>query len=803
MNSPPIIEPPPPQTAAAPDLGPRQPFWRKHWILTGLAFILLVCSAIFASVYVHYARIVSAQVSAGHVQIGTMVFSTPVTLEVGQEITARDVVAHLERSGYRNNGTSRTGNYVITSKGLEITTGPDSYFQAHQVELSFDRNGLSRIFSRTNNSDSETVMLEPELVTQLQQGEREKRRPVQYSDLPPNLIKSLISIEDKRFFEHSGLDFWRAGKAAYVDLKEGRKEQGASTLTMQLARNFWLDQQKTWKRKFAEILISAELERRFNKEQILELYANEVYLGRRGSFSIHGFGQAARSYFNKDVRALTLPEGALLAGMIQRPSYYNPFKYPDRAKQRRDLVLTLMYNNGYLDAQQMASAQAAPITLRVGETETTDAPYFVDLVNGEVDDVLGDEDLKGQSFRVYTSLDMQLQREAVAAVHTAMAEVDKNARAKHKGKTQMPQVALVALDPRTGAVRALVGGRNYDQSQLNRALAKRPPGSSFKPFVYAAALSTAVNGSKNLMTPATVVVDEPTTFRFGKQEYSPGNFEGSYHGNVTLRTALMKSLNIPAVKVGEKVGFKEVVKLAKEAGMNENLAATPAVALGAYEVKPLEIAGAYTIFSNEGKLAPEHFVESARNRQNKIVYTRGNETKQVLDPRVAYLMVNMMEDVINRGTAAGARGRGFTLPAAGKTGTSHDGWFAGFTSELLTVVWVGYDDYTELDLEGAKSALPVWTEFMKRAHKLPQYRNAQPFKAPAGIARVNICNDTGQRATDFCQNIKAESFVEGTQPKQLCELHEFGYQPDGVISSDQQNSDQKHGFFGKVFGVFR
>lgn len=780
-----------------PPFGP----WAKAAFL-----VAAVALGAFLWIYVKYAMIVHRQLGPGGIQMGTMVFSTPWVLEKGDAVSEREVIKYLERAGYRASGDSRIGSYRKTPEGLEIVTGPDSYFQPHVALLRFGRSGVERIYSVTTKQESGHVMLEPELITSLVHGEREKRRPVIFSDLPKHLVQALISTEDKRFFDHGGMDILRVAKAAYVDIKEGRKEQGASTLTMQLARSFWLDQEKTWRRKFAEVLITTELERRFSKEEILELYANEVYLGQRGSFSIHGFGQAARSYFGKDVGGLTLPEAALLAGIIQRPAYFNPFRHPERAKSRRDLVLTLMHNNGYIDARQMADAQNASIVLSSTDDTASDAPYFADLLKSHIEAAMGQKDYDGHGLRVYTSLDLGLQRQAVDAVEKAMVEVDRNVRGKRGRKnTKWPQVALVALDPRTGAVRALVGGRSYAQSQLNRALAKRPPGSVFKPFVYAAALSTAVQRRGNVLTPASQVLDEPTTFRFNGEDYQPSNFGDAFYGNVTLRQALSKSLNIPTIKVAQQTGYENVVRLARAAGINQNVLPTPAMALGAYEATPLEIANAYTIFTNRGMFTRSSMVLSVRDRTNKIVKVNRPEASEALDPRVAFMMVNMMEDVIRSGTAAGVRSRGFDHPAAGKTGTSRDGWFAGFTSNLLTVVWVGFDDYSDLELEGSKSALPVWTEFMKRAHKMPQYRDTKPFQPPPGVVKANIDPYSGLLAGEGCAS-RVEYFIAGTQPKTRCS-HDFFDEYDGeeygIPEQERAREGRKEGFVDRVFGVFR
>jgi penicillin-binding protein 1B len=331
-------------------------------------------------------------------------------------------------------------------------------------------------------------------------------------------------------------------------------------------------------------------------------------------------------------------------------------------------------------------------------------------------------------------------------------------------------VALVALDPQTGAIKALIGGRDYGLSQLNRSVAKRQPGSVFKPFVFAAALNSGVGGGQ-LVTPAMTLLDEPTTFYYDDRTYSPSNFGDDFYGTVTVRQALAKSLNIPTVKLAEAAGYRNVLELAKRAGLSMDVRPTPAIALGAADATPIEVAGAYTMFANRGLASKPSWVSMIRSDRGQVIFESRPERKAVLDPRVNYLMVSLMEEVMRSGTAAGVRARGFALPAAGKTGTSRDGWFAGFTSKLICVVWVGYDDGKDLNLEGAKSAMPMWVEFMKRAHQHREYRNVQGWDAPDGIVSVDIDPQSGQLATAGCPNPRAEVFISGTQPVELCRLH--------------------------------
>jgi len=369
-------------------------------------------------------------------------------------------------------------------------------------------------------------------------------------------------------------------------------------------------------------------------------------------------------------------------------------------------------------------------------------------------------------------VDMKLQRDAVAAVQSGLKEVDEQL-ARRRRKYPQAQVALVAMDPRTGEVKALVGGRSYGDSQLNRALARRQPGSIFKPFVYASALSGALDGSANPVTPVTTVTDEPTTFYFDDKTYEPNNFKMEFHGTVTLRQALSKSMNIPTVKFAEMAGYESVASLARQAGLG-GVRGTPALALGAYEVTPLDMAAAYTVFSNGGVWTKSNYIREIRSESGGRIFEYRPQTRRVLDPRISYIVVDLMQEVLRSGTGAGARSRGFLLPAAGKTGTSHDAWFAGFTSKLLCVVWVGFDDNQELPLEGSKAALPIWTEFMKRAHQYREYRGVQGFQAPDGITTVDIDPLTGQLASAGCPNPKAEVFITGTQPVEFCRLHGGG-----------------------------
>jgi penicillin-binding protein 1B len=741
-------------------------------------FLLLVTGGVFLHYYVRFSRMIDARLSGDIFDNASLVLSAPTAVAPGDPWSSEAVAAHLRKAQYAESaGGSTVGTYQLRGNRLEIYPGPGSYFQGsltHEgpAALEFHEGRVASITALDSHSRLNSYWLEPEVVTTLFDQSRRKRRLVQYQDLPKVLVAAVLAAEDHRFFSHHGFDIYRIFGAALADIRADHGLQGGSTLTMQLARDFFLTRQRTLRVKLEQTFLALLLEQKLTKEQIFELYANDIYLGQRGSFSVHGLGEAADAYFNKDVRSLTLPEAALLAALIRGPNLYSPYKDPKRVLERRNLVLRRMAETGFITGAEAEMAAASPLGIAQRNVEGSQAPFFVDMVKDLLLAQFQERELVSQSYRVYTTLDLDLQAAASEAVRTGMEEVDQQLRKRQKKGAppwdpHQPQVALVVLDPHTAALKALVGGRDYGFSQLNHALARRQPGSSFKPFVYAAGLNSAVDGSQPLITTATLLTDEPTTFEFEDKTYEPRNYKDEYHGQVTLREALGLSLNNATVRLAEMVGYEKVKALAEAAGINHDLLATPALALGSYVSTPIEISGAYTIFANGGQYVSPNFIRAVNGASGRILWQTSLSSRPVLDPRVAYLMVNLMEGVINNGTAVGVRSRGFTLPAAGKTGTSHDGWFAGFTSNLLAVVWVGYDDDRELNLPGASSALPVWTAFMKLATKLPSYRRVTSFEPPPGVVTAPIgASVVGTEASNKLARTY-EVFVEGTEPHSM------------------------------------
>jgi penicillin-binding protein 1B len=769
-----------------------------------VAVVAIVFFSIFGFYYSKYKHIVDKRLEKPLFVNTAKIYAAPREVRPGQKLTARAVAQELREAGYSEDGAgskSKMGDFSVAASSITIHPGPQSYHSEDGATVTFSK-GLVDAITGDNGQQLGAYELEPLLITGLSEDEsRTKRRLINYDEIPPDLVHAVLAIEDRRFFEHGGVNYYRLMGAFWNDLRSGRREQGASTLTMQLARGFFLSPQKSIRRKLTEILITFQLEHRFNKQQLFQMYANEIPLGQRGSFAINGFGEAARAYFGKDVRQLSLPECALLAGVIQSPSRLNPYRHAERAVTRRNVVLDAMVETGAITKQQAEVAKATPLKLAPMSVDANEAPYFVDLVREQLVRKLGESDYNHEGLRIYTSLDPQLQQAASEAVDEGMKEVDALILKRHTHKAKdgtvtttgnitYPQVALVALNPHTGQVLALVGGRNYGMSQLNHAVANRPTGSIFKPFVYAAAFNTSLSGSpmqgqQGIFTPVTMLNDEQTTFDYGgDQTYTPRNFKDEYHGEVTAIYALAHSLNNATISLAQSVGFENVAALARDAGIRA-ARGTPAVALGAYSATPIEMAGAYTVFANGGVHIDPWMLASVRQPNGDVVADYSPNTKPVLDPRVSFLTTSLMEGVMNFGYGYEVRRRGFLAPAAGKTGTSHDAWFAGYTSNLLCVVWLGNDDYTDIKLTGGVVAAPIWAAFMKRAVQLPEYSDTKDFVPPSGVVEVKLDKVTNLLSDEACPQGYAAAFLDGTQPTDTC---------------DHPNLDQRN-IFQKLFGL--
>jgi penicillin-binding protein 1B len=770
---------PPKSTGSAVATKPRASKRRRGWkfyVLLGVGVPLLFLIAISGYFYVTFSRMIDARLHGEMQRADPRVFARPFELRRGLSLTQTQIIERLNDLGYSLRAKSEQPGEFTIGRDAVVMIPRDGDRKGRIVRIVFgaarakgaERSGIERIELPPAKGSIERLSLDAPLITAVVTAGREKRRDVPLAMIPPRMIQAVLAIEDRRFYDHAGIDPIGI-VSAFFGYVFGNKPymRGGSTLTQQLVKNTFLTQERTLKRKFSEWIMSIALERRLSKDQVLELYLNDVWLGQRGSFAIHGVPEAARLFFAKDVSNLSLSEAATIAGVIQSPPRLSPFNNPDRAKERRNVVLREMADAGYVTREAADRAVHEPLQMAPRALDA-EAPYFVDYIGQELQDKY--PSIASGAIDVYTTLDLHLQRIAEDAIRDGLARVDELlARRRH----QRAQAALIAVDPRTGEVLALVGGRTYNQSQYNRAIAaRRQPGSVFKPFVYLAAFERAAVEGRTDVTPATVVLDEPTSFIFNQQTWNPSNYDGQYEGAITLRRALALSRNIVTVKVAEAAGYEEIAALWRRVGAGTPPRPYPSIALGVFEATPFEIASAYTLFANGGTLKPLRSISRLISGQTNIDVQTA-PAKNVARRDTTFLVTNMMRSVLNEGTGAGARAAGFTLDAAGKSGTTNDlrdAWFVGFTPELLTVVWVGLDDNQPLGLSGSQAALPVWTTFMMRA--LAGRPNLS-FEAPDGVVFVDIDRDTGKVGVPGCPRIFHEAFIAGTEPTEMCPLHSF------------------------------
>jgi len=742
---------------------------------------LVFVSAIILGVLIYYWTVFSARIDTllkGEVYTRSAgIYAAPKQLRTGENLSTAELVAYLKRAGYverEQQADTARGRYSESNGVVEIEPSHDSSIDGQQqfqhLRVQFSRTGksIASLAAGSPGSQTERALLEPELISAVTGHERAKRRVVGFNDLPKPLVTAIVVTEDRSFFEHYGVNV-RGIIRAFIrrydsDPNSPIARQGGSSITQQLVKNLLLSPERTWRRKTAEAYMSIILETRLSKEQIFALYCNQVYLGQQAGFSINGFGEAAGAYFGKDVTNLTLPECAFLAGLIRSPNRYNPYRDPQTATARRNQVLDSMVETGAITADEAATAKAAELQVAPvkGRIDVSDAPYFADYVQNQLGDMIAGSG-SAEHLRIYTTIDMDLQRAAYAALTKQLTALDKVEKKRFEPGTL--QAALVAMNARTGEIVAMVGGRDYAKSQLDRATtAFRQPGSVFKPWVYATALNTAYDPIPRVITAATTYMDEPKTFMFDNQEYSPGNFGEKYsHQPVTLRDGLVHSLNVVTVDVAMEVTIGRVMNLAAKAGLPKPLRAYPAMALGTNEATPLQVASAYTAFANLGSRSTPVAINRITTGEGLTIAAPTTQKNEVLRPDVAYVMTSMMKDVVNRGTASPVRARGIKANVAGKTGTSRDGWFAGFTPNLVCVVWVGFDDGSQLGLTGANSALPIWADFMSVAlAEHPEWEG--DWQMPEGIQQVEINPKTGELAKAEDTDKRTELFINGTGP---------------------------------------
>lgn len=707
--------------------------------------------------------------------IPSRIYSDVEPLHPGLDLARAEITEKLAGLGYRRvSGEVQPGQFSRTRDKLTVYLHdfdyPGEAFRGFPLALSLSGNRVRSMENARSGRRLSLATLEPEVIASIFDEQMEDRTPAELSRMPRDLADAVLAVEDKRFFTHHGIDPIRILGAARANLTPGGELQGGSTLTQQLVKNYYLTHERTLSRKLKEALMSLIIEAKYEKREILEAYLNEIYLGQHGSASIAGVGEAAKYYFSKDVGQLTLSESALLAGLIANPGLYNPYSNLERARARRDLVLKLMLEQERI-TQAEHDAAIRPIVVGGRRPELNSAPYFVDFVLQQLEEHYGKDALASEGFRIFTTLDMRAQRHARRAVQEGLARLEKSYPRLRKTAGQLEGAAVV-IDPRTGYVKALVGGRDYARSQFNRVTqAKRQPGSAFKPFVYLTAFRSKTRDGAPYTT-VTAISDDPFTLTSGGRNWTPENYDGRTHGTVSIRTALENSYNVATARLAMDVGLKRVVATARAVGIESPLRPVPSLALGAFEVTPLEMAAAYTTLANGGIRAEPLSIVRVLDPKGRTLEQREIEKKRVLDPQSVYLVNSLLQGTLDRGTAAGARRLGYRQPAAGKTGTTNDtkdAWFVGYTPDLLALTWVGFDGNRPLGLTGGAAALPLWTRFMLAYAP----HTAAKFNPPGDIMLVAVDPESGALATLDCPTVRYEPFVIGTEPTEVCPLHGF------------------------------
>jgi penicillin-binding protein 1B len=749
----------------------------------GLAAFLLVSILLYSS-YQRYASLLDERIARGALEYPAGIYAAPRRITTGEAIDRDELLERLLRAGYQEGveaGRFVAGSFTLDQSSVEIRTNEFARTEElpASVRVSFAEQkpgrkkvekkeekpgakqtaaGVMGIVETDSGRRLDHIRLPAELITADINTKKQIRRAAGFDEIPSVLVNAITAIEDRRFFEHSGLDVRGLARALWKNLWQGSIKQGGSTITQQLVKTQFLTPDRTYQRKFAEAMMALALERRLTKEQIFALYCDRIYLGHSGINAIYGFKQAAEAYYGKKLSDLTVSEAAFLAGLIQAPNRYSPHTNLEAGLARRNLVLAAMVETGRLKAEEAELARAEQPALKAPQPlDTAAAPHFVDYLRRELIDF---DEGDAPQLRIETTLDLDLQQAANHAVTEHLARLDRTLGRRDA----QPEAALIAIDPRTGEILAMVGGRNYAESQLNRATdARRQPGSVFKPIVYAAALSRG-------FSPTTTFENAPRDFAFGHHAvYRPRNFGGSYSGRpVMLRESLVRSLNVVTVDAAMQVGLGNLADMAERIGLPRP-DAYPSMALGAFEASPFDVARAYSTFAGQGMRVDPIAVREVMVSGESIL-KRAAVKSSALPASIAYLVTDALAEVVNRGTATRVRQLGYRGPAAGKTGTSRDAWFAGYTPNLLVVVWVGYDDHRDLRLTGGEAAVPIFASFIKRALALRPDLSADRFARPGGLEEIEIDAQTGLLANEYCPQ-RRKVLVTGFMIPPVCQQH--------------------------------
>ena len=737
--------------------------------------VLYGCILVFVAVAVYSVFLtfqIEKRFSGKRWNVPSRVLSDTTALFPGQHINIDLFLTKLNNLGYHPvSGESRNpGEYDRSHHHIDIHLKDISIvsFQrkSYPVRLRLDGNLITDIVHRDNGTTIPYLELEPEELKLFFGPEREKRLLVSSDRIPDYLKHAVISAEDKKFYSHFGIDPAGILRALYKNLKRGKIAQGGSTLTQQLAKNYFLTPERTITRKIRELIIALLIEGMFSKDEILEIYLNEIYFGQNGSVAINGVGEASYFYFGRDVSKLSVDEAAILAGIIKAPNYFSPYADRERCRIRRDQVLQLMVDNNWLGDSELKEAKARPVTPSGYRRYGVQAPYYMDYLARQLEKYYGKETLKSEGLTIMTALDTQVQMAAEAALTHGLERIERDIPSlkKNKGDGRL-QGAVIVMHPRTGNIIAMVGGRNYGKSQFNRAAdARRQPGSAFKPFIFLSALDD--------YSPSSLLNNDEQTYTVEGVAWSPKNFSDKFPGEVSMRQALAFSLNLATVDLALKTGIPRILDMVGAFGFSTEMRAYPSLALGACEVVPIELARAYCVFAGNGVLPFPLSVKQVLDGSGKVIERRHVEIQSVTTPEKAYLITSMLQSVVEEGTGKSLRKWGVSFPVAGKTGTtndSRDAWFVGYTPDLLVLVWVGCDNGSSIHSTGALAALPIWAELVKA---MPAYVSGKDFIVPPGIVRTKVCKESGYPAQKFgCINVAEEVFLKSNMPNRRCPLH--------------------------------
>lgn len=703
------------------------------------------------------------------------IYSAPFFLAPGLSLVESGLFDRLHQLEYhRVSHTPRAaGEYSRNAESVEIFlhAQPDRRLPAGIVRLSVIDGVVTEVLSLPDRQPVPWVSLEPVIISGMRAGSRQIREWIPLERIPPLMVQTLLAVEDRRFFSHYGIDPIAVGRALWVNITRGAVVQGGSTLTQQLAKNLYYSPKRTMRRKFQELMAAVVLEWKYRKEDILESYLNEIYLGQAGAVSIYGIGEAAHRYFGKSLDELSIEEMALIVGLVKGPNSYSPVRNPEQAMERRNVVLRRLREQDVVTEEVWTKAVKQPVKVVLGHDALTDAPHFVDYVIREVEEGTGTGIPEGA--KIFSTLDPWIQHMAVKALQRGLDKLEASHSAI-KESEQPLQGAIVVMETKTGRILAMVGGRDYRLSQFNRAVqAYRSAGSLFKPFVYLAAFEASREQGADGLTPASLLDDKPVTLESGTGPWSPQNYDRQYRGQVTVRTALEQSLNVPAVRVAHRVGLRPFISLMRAFGVTAPMPNNLSVALGSSSVSLLEITSAYAGLSNGGVAIRPIAVSDMVHETDEVPWSQVVDRRQAASPQGTFLVTSLLKGVIDRGTGAKARILGVQGPVAGKTGTTdgyRDAWFIGYTADLAIGVWVGFDNERPIKLTGAQAALPIWSELAVKLFRPDQ----QDFDVPEGLAERRVDPKTGQLATSQCPEKITEFFIMGTAPTVYCEVHGGG-----------------------------